>query len=358
VGDFSAPDTHASLGYAQIKADIESCKCGTASFMTRRSSDVLNRLTPERADRLRGKACHPIPIPVDENGARQFLSQNAITTLFSQCEVVCVISAGQTTTTLRLLEALHPYNTPICVTVASVDNLHVRTIGSGQESVPYTNLLRLNPSNDQQGQALVARVRSLLDVGIPRSKDVHAEGTPKDFTLLTSDQSNEYCRDLARAIRRHSILAHPKLTFNDLQTSGFDQVPKEGIVVYVGYADQLRNFPAQWGVYRGIITSDGFPEDRVRAHINKTPGDRTRFFVCQSSVPPPTLIQQAYEAIRSAWRGTQSRRQARQRTPSSPLLEFVDLVKQQLQTGAGEGAHYHFLGHQNARSAYFVRRLG
>jgi hypothetical protein len=356
VGSFSNNQTHAWLGYERIKDQIASCKCHTAALLTRRPSDILKRLTPELADKLRREACHPIPVPVDENGTRSFFPQAWLTQLLPHVEIVAVISAGQTTTTLRLLEMLHPYNVPICITVASVDSLLVHSLAGGQDQVPYRNLLRLNPSNDQQAQALVARVRSLLDAGIPRSRDADEQSPPKDFTLVTSDPNNDYCRDLARAIRRQAALTHPKLTLIDLQTTSFDQLPEEGIVVYVGYANQLQHFSSHWGQYRGVITSDGFSEADLAKHIRETKGDRTRFYVCQSSTPPPVLIQHAYEAIRASWKESQGSA-SRRRDPETPLAEFTEHVKEHLQTGPGEGEHYQFLGHQNLRSTYFVRRL-
>ena len=293
---------------------------------------------------MRAEFCHPLPVPVHDwrSQTRAELQADLFERL-ARHDAWGVISAGPADSNARLVSVLTPLNLPLLITLASA--VRISGFWNGFESSTRTlpfNALRLVASNDQQAQAILAKVRALLDAGI--------QGPVR---LITESDKDLYCADLSESIRQQSRLGFPRVALEEVSLHADGSALEDGLVIYVGYRSGLQRVPGSPNKHSGLIVSDGCARDDVE----RREGDRRQLFLSSSAISPEQCGLDAYEVLSTLWRRTGAPGYAAIDGPRATerLRSALTVVRSFLEADLPD--RYNFAGVENTRGGYIISRV-
>lgn len=334
-GRGSVSDEHsASAAWARVVENLQPSLADHAKRSWRIVIDAAGEIQPPPGDlqnhlpQERVQDVGPIVIPFLDDGLQPapWLRDQLLRYLRTY-NVWAIVAVGRAALTQRLLDALHPLQVPVFVTLSSVAHLSAQVSDDAEHG---NHIVSLYPSNDTQAQVIAAQVRSL----------VAASRQPvRDIDILKETANDPYVMDLTQALEQNFRLL--SLQARDALTAP----TRTPIAVCVGYGVVMSKLERLRRRYKHVVMTDG-----VDAATAERRGARKLYRV-RPIVEPDLHAAQAFCAIRfvlrsAYWNVAVSR--------GTELKAFVARVVEQLEV---DNDNYRFARTRNTRASYVCEHV-
>lgn len=342
VGDFRDGDTFASRAWEKV-CEAYDDQPPDVSFGPPPAPPPGLSLAPEALPPLRAvpRSCCPNPYPVpfsDVGHARREDVRRLLYRYLSTFDTCAIVACGTAANTSGLLSALGPLQIPVLVTV---DSTMEKLRPDGTVIPRRGNVLRLMPNNEQQAQAIIAKVSALAGHGAGAQAEV--------FCYPDGDA---YVYDLRKALEGQTKEGpgRPRLRFTS-DIGDLEADPRDGIVVCAGYHNAFAKLLQGGKTGRHTILSDGCYGERAVHAVAEAPAG-TDFYWARPAFDAAEYAYDAYRGVCAVWQHLIEQRHVIRERPRESLRPFVSLLRDHLQRR--RSSHYRFRGTENQRGGYLL----